>query len=705
MSRSVRPWSFPTADWLSSARRRWRDMAFVDAREALEAQCALFHAENLPVPQRRAGYYHDDFCPVHAVPLAWDPRQDVLHVCPTGGEVFEGERYTSARLWTVNNHLSRGVLHLGLRLALDPHAATAAVDRARVSETLLGYATVYQRLATDPGGLPEYPGVITYSGLDESVWLVRISWAYGLVSATLTPSERHEIREGLLAPAVAHLWRIRSPASWPPIDNIAVWNAAARTVAAVVTGDRTLLEPALDHPLGLRHQLRDGVREDGLWWEGSLSYHYYTLAAAIWAARTLAVAGLALEERDVIRRMLLAPARLAWPDLTLPAMNDGWYDIGLLGRVGHDIPDAPAFHETARAWFGEAALPASLRRAATRTRGSLERLLDGDGPSGAGEAAPGPSHPTSRPAALTGIAVLRAGGGDPDPVDRPAAMAILKAGPSGGGHGHPDQLAVQYFAAGVRWLDDLGTAGYGIGLNRTWYRATASHNTVVLDGRSQPLADGTISTRPDGGGGTIADGAVHWLDDAPAEGSQGPYVGVSARRQIGLTNAYLLDVIDVECPSSRVIDAILLPRGVRAAPADDAVEAAHVGLGSGYEHVDGVRRIIGGATPLRWQSRPSAALEIHRRPVAAHEEESVFVGVAPGNPASDQLGVLVRRRRSRQARFVTVLVPIGRGNPGVREITWSAPFGGPSGSLVTIVTDRGRAEWELEGGSLHLRST
>jgi hypothetical protein len=80
---------------------------------------------------------------------------------------------------------------------------------------------------------------------------------------------------------------------------------------------------------------------------------------------------------------------------------------------------------------------------------------------------------------------------------------ILDAGPLGcpvsGGHGHADLLAIQCVAFGEPYLVDPGTHGYGEeGGLRRYFRSTAAHSTVMVDGRGQAEPDGPFSwrTRP-----------------------------------------------------------------------------------------------------------------------------------------------------------------------------------------------------------------
>ncbi|MSS74005.1 MAG: hypothetical protein EXS64_21350 [Candidatus Latescibacteria bacterium] len=119
---------------------------------------------------------------------------------------------------------------------------------------------------------------------------------------------------------------------------------------------------------------------------------------------------------------------------------------------------------------------------------------------------------------------------------------------------------------------DLGTPGYGIGLNQTWYRRTISHNTVLIDGLSQPPNEGRLN-RFDGSGEEgfqIADASVSW-----AEGS---YKGVHMRRVILMKTdppshppspkgsaLYFIDLFAVTCDRPRQIDWVFRFKGVSSA--------------------------------------------------------------------------------------------------------------------------------------------
>ncbi|MGN6700208.1 MAG: heparinase II/III domain-containing protein [Thermomicrobiales bacterium] len=670
--------SMLTPAWYATLRARAADPAFAPARAALAAQVARYREVLPPLPERQAGYYHEFFCPEHAVQLRFDPHKPHEHVCPVDGKVYSGEPFDSAWRWSVNDWLSDAALKFALHARLAGDTADEQ-DRTRARDILTGYAARYRTIPIAPSPHPNHPGVVTWSGLDESVWIIRLAWAYALLGDALKAEDAAQIREELLRPAAEHLHRVR----WPKIHNVTTWNNAALVTLAVVLDDEALLEATLTGPIGVRAQLAQGVRDDGFWWEGSPSYHYYTLAAVVWTVRALRTSGRPFADDDVVRQMFSAPLAIAFPDLTLPAIHDCWYHIGLLGEVGHGIPDAAGFYEVGYGWYGDPAFAWVLRQNyARRPRVALEALLDG------ATTVPDVPEPafTSQHAVGSGLAVLRSNA----PRDRQTYL-LLNAGPDAGGHGHPDQLSMQLFAAGARFVADLGTPGYGIALNDTWYRQTGSHATLLLDGQSQPPTEARITRYEVGSEPAQVVGEVTWTD--------GPYAGVTMRRTIFWRDDYFIDVCHVTCPTPRQVDWVLPVLGLLVeAPARESVPAGLAG-DCGYAHFDAVGQLSAvGDMRLRWQSG-GAALDLY---LPLNTEER-FVATAPANPASEHLAALVRRQTASTATFLAVFAPSAADEaPVVRAVHW--PGDAAAGELV-VEAARGEERWRvdlLETGELRL---
>jgi hypothetical protein len=76
-------------------------------------------------------------------------------------------------------------------------------------------------------------------------------------------------------------------------------------------------------------------------------------------------------------------------------------------------------------------------------------------------------------------------------------MMVIDAGPQGtgrSGHGHADALSVTVSLDGRRWLIDPGTFCYiGEDNQRDFFRGTAAHNTVSVDGRDQAVPEGPFA--------------------------------------------------------------------------------------------------------------------------------------------------------------------------------------------------------------------
>jgi hypothetical protein len=355
------------------------------------------------------------------------------------------------------------------------------------------------------------------------------------------------------------------------------------------------------------------------------------MAAWIWTVRALRAAGKTFSDPEKLKTMFTAPLLVALPDLTLPAVNDCWFHISLTGEVGHGIPDAAGFYEVAYGWYEDPMYAWVLGlNAAKKPLQAFESLLDG-APSVPAAEAP---HLSGDKAAEAGLATLRTTGPRETQIH-----ALLKAGPFVKDHGHPDQLALQLTVGPDRFALDLGTAGYGIDLNESWYRQTGSHASVLIDGETQPLTAATMEHADE----TSATGSVTW--------DEGVYAGVTMRRSVQLGETYLLDVFEVDAPESKQIDFVL---PFRAAYVDGPVKSPAEGVlpsTGGYEHYRDVERFGGSdAGRLRWKAGETT-LSVY---VPAASEER-YLATGPGNPAHDRLSILLRRATGTSAVFASVI--------------------------------------------------
>ena len=679
---------------LARAQSRLTEPAFAAAAARLRAELRedLARPILVPAPDRPAGYYHDYFCPQHGVQLEFDWTSPDAHRCPVDGAIYRGEPYDRSWWWFVNHAHSEA----GYRLALGWRLLGDGACLTRLDASLNAYAAHYPEAGwpkDDPRGRQ---GKVTYHALDEAVWLIPLAWAYDVARDALPEATRRAVEDRLLAPAAGHLMAQR----WPQVHNYMCWLNAGVATAATLVGRDDLLTEVRDGAFGFRQQVAEGVLPDGTWWEGSASYHYYTLAALLAHVRST---GDDAARRD-LKRMFEAPLRWAYPDLSLVAINDCWFHSSLVGEVGHGIPPAAAFYEIAAGWYGDAAFESILAQnyGAGKPRDSHEALLFGpDQVPSSPEALAGKRTPRLLTASANlpelGLAVLRSSA----PQARDRTFVLLKYGRHGGGHGHPDKLGLILAGGGARLSPDLGTPGYGIGLNESWYRHTLSHNTVLVDGAPQPPATGRLlrfaapSPRDaESTGFGLIEAAVAWPDDAhddllgaarsrTSSENTRSYDGVSMRRLVLLRPHYVLDVFSVTCPNEREVEwayhnigtlTALDSLGASSAP-EVTVDAPPPTVPDLLTLTHAIRAEAGArATFLTGETHLHLWLASSRLDPTGEEPPPsaawIIAAGAPANPASELMPLILRRQRTRDALFASLFHP-HRGRAKLRRVSWS----------------------------------
>lgn len=528
------------------------------------------------------------------------------HQCPVCQRVYTGEPYDSVVLYYEHNRYSREARDC----ALAYHFTGEPQFLERTRQILLAYAQRYtsyprhDRFGKDTVG----GGRAMAQTLDESVWLIPLAWAYSLVRDQLDAGQRKRIEEGLLLPAAEVIREHRLG-----IHNIQCWKNSAVGLVGFVTGKQELVREAIDDPdRGFRVQIERGVTEDGLWWEGSLGYHQYTLAA-LWPLAEIARAhGIDLYT-ERYRRMFDAPLALALPNGDPPGFNDS---------PGSNVTQYAPLYELAYARWRDPVHGRVLRQS---KRVSLESLLWG-----IEELPEGPTIPThSQLLRHAGYAMLRS----------PSMVVAVRFGMHGGGHGHPDKLNIVTFGAGKLAGLDPGSIHYGVPLHQEWYRATIAHNTVAVDEANQASVDGQLQSWK-------ADGAMTELVAMTREA----YPGVTLRRHLRLDAEKLEDSFECESTQMHTYDWAFHVAGTPILDGAWEPSSGTLGQANGYQHIRLThRRIVDQDWVMQWDLGDGVAVQLNFR---AGPQTEAFVGRAPGRDPNEPLSVLVVRRRTNATRFV-----------------------------------------------------
>lgn len=485
---------------------------------------------------------------------------------------------------------------------------------------------------------------IMASVLDETSWVMAIAWAYDMVadSGVFTDQERQHVEGNLLREATATIYRL-NPVPWESgAPNQQTWNNAAIAMVGFALEDPLLISDAMRGSKGFEFQIDNRVTSDGLWEEGSWSYHFYTLTPLIYIAEMASRSGYGdvYANSSKLRAMFESPLRFAMPNQVLPAFNDGTEFDMKLNRSAFESPYLR--YPDIRNQF------ATLLSLGNRGRESLywgaETIASGGDPNFGSTLFP-----------ESGFAVLRAGTGPQ------STYLALDYGPHGAGHGHPDKLGFTSYSRGGTLGIDPGTISYGSPTIDTWYKQTLAHNTVVVDGKSQSAATGNLlhfATVP----------ALSYV----AANAGAAYPTTNLLRTLVLSDDYILDRYRVRSTDTqKTVDWIYHNHGTQVLSLPTELCATNsptngstprcldLPADNGYQHLMNVASVVTGND---WQTtfninksgETARSLRLH---MLGNDGTTVYTGTGLGSNVSEPVPFVMSRRQSADTTFVTLMEP------------------------------------------------
>ena len=324
------------------------------------------------------------------------------------------------------------------------------------------------------------------AGLDAAFRLISWCWALILLrdAPALTPVRAHAIGESIRHQAT-DLVGLQRCAS-----------ATDGTVSALALFYVGTLFPDLPESIRWRDlaartliaECERQVHGDGVHFEQSTCFQFYAIDIYLQFLLLSAKNGLDVPPlvAERLQRMLEFVLAIRTPSGTIPSIGDS--DGGtLLPLVPRSITDprgrfavaAALFNRSDFAWAAEGPAPELLWLMG----------LDGLGRFSALRPAPPTSAP-SRAFPSGGYAVMRTD------WERDAHQMIVDVGPIGcpvsSAHGHADLLSLQCSVFGEPAIVDPGTHCYGDSRWSDFFRSTAAHSTIVVDGASQAEPAGSF---------------------------------------------------------------------------------------------------------------------------------------------------------------------------------------------------------------------
>lgn len=217
------------------------------------------------------------------------------------------------------------------------------------------------------------------SPLFEAMWMVQLAQAYDLVagSGVFEPAQKALVEKDLLRASTV-CFKIDDYAHDPRVSdlhyrcyNFQAWHLSAVGLVGLALGDRELVDWAVNSRYGLAHLIAHDIRDDGLFWERSPSYHRFVMSAllpfteALWRSGVdvypQQVPNLRTKDEDQhyvtdssaasksLRLLWQGPLHLTFPDLTYPALGDS--DRGPLRGGWEQLIGYHRYHDRLAAWL------------------------------------------------------------------------------------------------------------------------------------------------------------------------------------------------------------------------------------------------------------------------------------------------------------------------------------------------------------------
>jgi len=604
--------------------------------EALKRRADAALSEPINLPPRGGNWWHYYACPKHGASLRTSKQIGEWqweHICPVDNEVIQSDPtkperdYDGVVIMGVHSRFANLVRDLGIVYQVTGDRRYAEKAKA----ILLAYADRYLSYPLhDIRGKPSVGGGrVGPQTLDESTWLIPMAQGVDLIWEMLTESERQTLAQKLFLPAAREVILPHKMG----VHNIQCWKNSAVGLVGFLLGDEELIREAIENPeRGYWTQMRKGVSEDGVWWEGAWGYHFYTLSALWHLTEAARNCGINLYG-DELKRMFDAPFKFMMPNWRLPAFNDST-EVALLTEIGFArFGITQPIYELAYARYREPLYAALLSRGERRSDFALWF--------GVGELPqPQPIRWRSANYPASGYAILARGEGEQ------ATWLCLKYGPHGGGHGHPDKLNFVLYARGQVLALDPGMARYGVPIHGGWYRTTLAHNTLVVDETNQKPAEGKcLSFGTEGG-----------IDFVIADAGD-IYDGVRFRRAIALFNENAIVVIDhVRCEKERLLDIALhlrgqwsnLPEGEKWTPPNK----------DGYRYLtEATIRRVSGSAAIAVNPRPDWRVAVT---LIADAPIDLVTAMGIGSHAADRVPMIMARRQAKDLVLVWCISLDGR---------------------------------------------
>ena len=617
--------------------------------EQLKKGCEEVFRRPVTIPQTALAtwslYY---YCPDHSVQLTFDIDNPYEHRCPVDGKVFTGEPYDGS-WWCRRSTMNAAA---AVQMA-DLYLLTG--ERCwsdKVIAILEGYAKVYKDYEVH-GNIPcNHPGKAFAQAITDADFIRKLATAYDTVSDLLSPEQKQAMAEGLFIPAADFLIQQRTN----QLHNHEVIINTAIAAVGIVLQREEYIRFALEGRYGIYYQLDHAVLEDGFWFEESVGYHFFTLSNLMEYEKLARHTPYSTLSHPSYLRMLHMTLRLLQPDGNYPRLNDMFPVQALLEH--YQVTEFAYAH-----YRDPLLLKALLLFYKDHPRDSHDAFFYG---------VPAlPDDPTPEISLIpkehyhnengSGITILR--GSD-------QRYLLVRHGPYGGEHDHFDRLGISFLSHGKPIAYDMGTTGYGAKMHYQYYKNTATHNVVSIDGLNQPPSSGWVNRFLHRDDGVLLDVGTGWTKPYPlpdifalTEWDEEVYRGVTMRRRILWADRYWIDLFTVEgADPQRSIDYTFHFSGERITHLPGETPCGPINQQKPQCYLSDVTSLEPDPASLLSEEKAVRGIPVlfdcGGVTAAAHlfsNGHTLFFAQGPDNPGTTDIPFVIQRQKGGSALFLTLI--------------------------------------------------
>jgi len=402
---------------------------------------------------RVTGWFHHYNCEKCQGRLTFNIENSEEHVCSVCGHVNKGETITKVWYNMYRGRANTSVYESGIMYRLTGEEKYIK----HMKRVLSFYADNYDDFVSEPIA-KRFEGKLQNQHLDDASAVIAMIQGIDMARERFSDKELKYYYEELFKKE-AEMFDFFANR----IYNIPVWIKCAQAMVGVFFGEEEHIKKGFYSVYGILDQLKKGVTDEGMWYEGSMHYHYYTvhpIAMLMFICRRVEFDIPEMQYiYDKVEKMFEYPLKMMFSNKRLPNPHDGHPYIDIFNYRTHYeyasiIYENPLFKKVCSMfWAGE-------------VKPSFARLLFNIWENETYDVDFGTlNNPAS------GTAMLREGG--TELFFRYSTLTHL--------HRHPDEMSFELVFDGDAVSYDIGNGGYASSLFVEWQRKTLCHNTVVID--------------------------------------------------------------------------------------------------------------------------------------------------------------------------------------------------------------------------------